>query len=53
MKYSFLESPYTKAISDGVLRMQEKGILTKLKTRWWNEKYVPEEKCVSIYYFHF
>ncbi len=28
-------SPYTKAISDGILELQEKGTLTVLKNRWW------------------
>ena len=44
----FLESPYTKIISDGVLKLQEDGILTQLRNKWWNQKYVPEEPCVSI-----
>jgi len=42
-----LESPYTKIISDGILKLQENGILTQLRNRWWNEKYVPEEPCGS------
>ena len=42
------ESPYTKIISDGVLKLQEDGILTQLRNKWWNQKYVPEEPCVSI-----
>ena len=44
----FSESPYTKIISDGVLKLQEDGILTQLRNKWWNQKYVPEEPCVSI-----
>jgi len=42
-----LESPYTKIISDGVLKLQEDGILTQLRNKWWNQKYVPEEPCGS------
>ena len=45
---SLSESPYTKIISDGVLKLQEDGILTQLRNKWWNQKYVPEEPCVSI-----
>merc|ERR1719410_2684181 len=30
-------SPYTRAVSAGVLSLQEKGILQKLKTKWWKE----------------
>ncbi len=33
------ESPYTKAISDGILTLQEKGFLQKLKNKWWKEMY--------------
>jgi len=47
-QYCLTESPYTKAISDGVLRLQEKGILTLLYNKWWNQMYVPEEPCVSL-----
>ncbi len=31
-------SPYTKAISDGILELQEKGTLAVLYNRWWKEK---------------
>ncbi|XP_012273738.1 glutamate receptor ionotropic, kainate 2 [Orussus abietinus] len=31
-------SPYRNALSKAVLKLQEDGILTKLKTRWWHEK---------------
>ncbi len=31
-------SPYTKAVSDGILELQEKGMLTVLYNRWWKEK---------------
>ena len=44
-----LESPYTKTISDGVLRLQEKGILTDLRVKWWNKMYGPPVPCVSQY----
>lgn len=30
-------SPYTRAISAGILALQEKGILQKLKIKWWKE----------------
>lgn len=30
-------SPYTKAISDGTLALQEKGVLQQLKQKWWKE----------------
>ena len=33
----YLDSPYTRAVSAGVLSLQEKGILQKLKTKWWKE----------------
>lgn len=33
----FIGSPYTKAISAGILRLQEKGILQTLKIKWWKE----------------
>ena len=33
----FSDSPYTRAVSAGVLSLQEKGILQKLKTKWWKE----------------
>lgn len=32
------ESPYHKAISSGVLRLQEKGALQELKTKWWEHE---------------
>ena len=44
------ESPYTKTISDGVLRLQEKGVLTQLKNKWWKKMHVPKEPCVSVFY---
>ncbi|KAG4072066.1 hypothetical protein HA402_015565 [Bradysia odoriphaga] len=31
-------SPYRNALSEGVLRLQEQGILTNLKIKWWKEK---------------
>ncbi len=31
-------SPYTKAISDGILELQEKGVLAILYNRWWKDK---------------
>ena len=31
------DSPYTKAISAGILKLQEDGILQQLKTKWWKE----------------
>ena len=35
--FFFSDSPYTRAVSAGVLSLQEKGILQKLKTKWWKE----------------
>jgi glutamate receptor, ionotropic, invertebrate len=32
------DSPYRNALSEAVLRLQEQGKLTKLKTKWWKEK---------------
>jgi len=32
------ESPYLAAISNGVLRLQEKGVLQELKTKWWKKE---------------
>ena len=34
----FVDSPYTAAISAGVLSLQEKGKLKELKIKWWKEK---------------
>ncbi|KAG4072084.1 hypothetical protein HA402_015583 [Bradysia odoriphaga] len=31
-------STYRSALSEAVLHLQEQGILTSLKTKWWNEK---------------
>jgi len=31
------DSPYTQAISQGVIRLIEKGIVTRLKKKWWEE----------------
>ncbi|XP_055610691.1 glutamate receptor ionotropic, kainate 2 isoform X2 [Uranotaenia lowii] len=31
-------SPYRSALSEAVLRLQEQGVLTSLKRKWWNEK---------------
>ena len=32
------DSPYTAAISQGVIRLIERGVLTRLKKRWWEEE---------------
>jgi len=39
-------SPYTKAISDGTLALQEKGILQQLKHKWWKEMH-GAGNCIS------
>jgi len=39
-------SPYTRAISAGILALQEKGILQKLKIKWWKEMHGGGQ-CVS------
>uniref|UniRef100_A0A182K4K3 Uncharacterized protein n=1 Tax=Anopheles christyi TaxID=43041 RepID=A0A182K4K3_9DIPT len=31
-------SPYRSALSEAVLRLQEQGVLTSLKRKWWKEK---------------
>ena len=33
------DSPYTRAISAGVLKLQEQGTLKKLKKKWWVSAY--------------
>lgn len=33
-----LDSPYRKAITGAILKMQEEGKLHQLKTTWWKEK---------------
>ena len=33
-----LDSPYTAAISQGVIRLIEKGVLARLKKKWWEEQ---------------
>jgi len=33
------DSPYTRAISAGVLKLQEQGTLKKLKKKWWVKKH--------------
>jgi len=38
-----------KAISDGILELQENGELAKLKTLWWKKKYGGNCPKVSIY----
>merc|ERR1719486_1470584 len=32
------DSPYTAAISQGVIRLIEKGVVTRLKKKWWEEE---------------
>lgn len=32
------DSPYRSALSEAVLRLQEQGVLTSLKRKWWMEK---------------
>ena len=43
----FAGSPYTKAISDGILQLQEKGVLTKLYNKWWKEERLETPCLVS------
>lgn len=31
-------SPYRSSLSEAVLRLQEQGKLTAMKTKWWKEK---------------
>jgi len=37
-------SPYTRAMTDGVLRLQEKGKLAELKTKWWKKERMGNNK---------
>lgn len=30
--------PYRDTLSQAVLELQEQGVLTKMKTKWWKEK---------------
>merc|ERR1712098_270528 len=30
-------SPYTKVISEGVVKLQEQGVIEELKTKWWTK----------------
>lgn len=30
--------PYRNLLSQAVLELQEQGVLTKMKTKWWQEK---------------
>ena len=41
-------SPYTKAISDGILAMQESGDLRKLKARWWKVQDQEQADCSGV-----
>ena len=34
----FTASPYTAAISQGVIRLIEKGVVARLKKKWWEEQ---------------
>ena len=34
----FSDSPYTAAISQGVIRLIEKGVVARLKKKWWEEQ---------------
>lgn len=34
-----LETQYSSTISNGVLVLQEKGVLSTLTRKWWKEKY--------------
>ena len=34
----FTDSPFRIAVSGAVLKMQESGKLTEIKTKWWKEK---------------
>lgn len=39
------QSPYRTLINQAILKLQEDGTLSKLKTRWWVEKNGGEGKC--------
>ena len=41
------DSPYRALLSDGILHLQETGILHHLKNKWWNN---PKINCGEIYY---
>ncbi len=34
---SIIGSPYTATITQGILALQEDGVLQKLKIKWWKE----------------
>jgi len=39
------DSPYRAVLSEAILTLQEKGVLHKLKDRWWKEKKVGNASC--------
>ena len=45
--FGSLDSPYTGAISAGILKLQEKGILQDLKRKWWKEMHGGGQCIVS------
>ena len=38
MVINIVDSPYTAAISAGVLALQESGTLKELKIKWWEKE---------------
>ncbi|XP_071050024.1 glutamate receptor ionotropic, kainate 2-like isoform X1 [Onthophagus taurus] len=40
-----LNSEYRSAIDQTLLKLQERGVLARLKTKWWKEKVVKEVAC--------
>ena len=47
------DSPYRSALSEAVLRLQEQGVLTSLKRKWWKEKRGGGACSVSIWSYSF
>ena len=50
-------SPYKKEINQAILRLQENGVLHKLKNKWWKQKGAKNCKVSSLFsysqfYFH-
>ena len=48
----YSDSPYTAAISAGVLSLQERGVLKELKIKWWEKERGGGSCQVKTYFFH-
>ena len=45
-------SPYKKEINQAILRLQENGVLHKLKNKWWKQKGAKNCKVSSLFLTH-